>query len=566
VAKQTMTLRERLDLRLGELKSVRQTYEPHWKDLASNLAPRRPRWMVDDNNKGDRRNSHIVDNTALLALRTLRAGMMSGLTSPARTWFELTTRDPRLAENLDVKRWLHDVGKTIDMVFLRSNLYTVLPVSYSDAASFGTAALLLEEDFEQVVIFTSLPLGSYWLGVDAKGKPDTFFREMEMTCAQVVEKFLTRSDGEIDFSKASVNVKTNWETGAYGAAVAVVHAVAPNPEYRADSPLARHKKFLSRYYEPGEANKDKWLRESGFDLFPVLVPRWELVDGDAYGSSCPGMDALGDIKQLQHVETTILGAQDRAFNGPKLAPVGLKTANFRNVPGAITYVDPQTLTQGLKPVDETQYPFEPMEGKQQQTRGRIRRAFFEDLFLMLTNENRATPPTAAEIHAREREKMDSLGSVLEQLNQDLLDPLIENTFAILVRQGWIAEPPEALRGARLGVEYISILAQAQRLMGIGAVDRMLSVVVPLAQVSPGVLDRVNFDEVVLGYGEMLSVPPKMLRSDDEMQVLQQQREAAQAAQARAAQVAQVAQGAKALSETDTEGKNALTDLLAQAGA
>ena len=117
----------------------------------------------------------------------------------------------------------------------------------------------------------------------------------------------------------------------------------------------------------------------------------------------------------------------------------------------------------------------------------------------------------------------------------------------------------------LRVEYISILAQAQRLVGVGAIERVVSFVGNLASVKPDAVDKIDTDEAIDEYADIVQAPPGVVRSNDEANQLRQER-AQQAAQAEAAAMSQsAAQSAKLLSETDTSTENGLTDVMNQLG-
>ena len=106
----------------AQLENERSTFLSHWRECANYILPRRSRFYTTDVNRGDRRNQNIIDSTATLAARTLQSGMMSGLTSPARPWFRLTTPDPGLAEFGAVKGWLDIVTRRMINVLLKSNI------------------------------------------------------------------------------------------------------------------------------------------------------------------------------------------------------------------------------------------------------------------------------------------------------------------------------------------------------------------------------------------------------------------------------------------------------------
>ena len=247
-AKHKSSRRRDLLILKSELKNERASFDTHYRSLADYILTRRIRLQTSDTNKGTRRNSKIIDNTATLAARTTRSGMMSGVTSPARPWFKLTTPDPALAEIGPVKNWLETVTQRMRTVFLRSNLYNVLPLTYGDMATFGTAAILVEEDFDQVVRFYSFPIGSYYLALDDKGRPAVFMREFSMTVRQLILRFGggELNAGKIDWSKFTTRVKTAYERNQLDVWIDVTHIVRRNKDYNPD--LLTSKKFESLYF------------------------------------------------------------------------------------------------------------------------------------------------------------------------------------------------------------------------------------------------------------------------------------------------------------------------------
>jgi len=554
--------RQRVELIRGQLELERSSFITHWKELNDFILPRRGRFFVSDVNRGDRRSNKIIDSTATFSLRTLSSGMMSGVTSPARPWFRLTTPDPDLAEMSGVKEWLHNVTQRMNTVFLRSNLYNALPTLYTDLGLFGTAAMALVEDEDDVIRCYPFPIGSYAVGNDARLNVRVFSREFRMTARQVVERFSKRSaKGEIDWSNISTVCRNLYERGSTEAWIDVIHVIAPNEEYDGEKMESRYKKFTSCYFEKGEPVQDnKFLLQEGFDEFPILVPRWEVTGEDVWGTNCPAMTALGDIKQLQLGEKRSAQAIEKMVNPPMTGPTSLRNAKASLLPGDITYLDSREGQGGFRPVHEVQLRIGELEQKQQQVRERIQRAFFEDLFLMLAYSDRRQI-TAREIDERHEEKLLALGPVLEQLNQDLLDPLIDRTFAIMLRKGLLPPPPEELSGSPLRVEYISIMAQAQKMVGLAGLERFAGFAFQMAQVDPESMDKVDRDQLLTEYGDMTGVPPSVLVPNDEVALIRQARQQQMAQQQEAANLAEAAKGVKDLSQADTGGRNALTDML-----
>ncbi|MBA3766821.1 MAG: phage tail protein, partial [Acidobacteria bacterium] len=304
------TKRQRYEILRAQLSTERATFIPLYKELSENILPRRSRFDIQDVNKGDRRNQKIINPAATIAARTARSGMMAGITSPARPWFRLTTPDPDLAEFGRVKEFLHTVDKRMTTVFLKSNLYNKLPTTYGDLLTFATSPISIEEDVDDIIRCEAFPVGSYMIAKDYRGRVNVFFREFRMTVRQLIEQFGEKNNkGEPDWTKFSTKIRQLFQDGQYETWVDICHVIKPNDDYKPSSPLSSHKKFVSCYYERGASTnsggsymaqeEDIYLRESGFDYFPILCPRWEVTGEDVYGTSCPGIEALGEVKALQ---------------------------------------------------------------------------------------------------------------------------------------------------------------------------------------------------------------------------------------------------------------------------
>jgi hypothetical protein len=563
----TETRRQRDDALRTQLEAPRGAFLTHWKELGDFISPRRVQLYSADANRGERRGQKIIDPTATLAARTLQAGMMSGLTSPARPWFQLTTPDADLNEYGAVKQWLHTVGERMATAMLGSNLYKQFPTTYNDLGVFGTNAFALVEDEQSLFRCYDFPIGSYYLANDARRQVRVFVHEFQMTVRQLVERFgRVNGRGAPDWSKFSATVKNAWDRGSYEIAVDVVTVVRPNEEaderYAALS--ARHRAFASCTYEKG-SRTDVYLEETGYDEFPIIASRWEVTGQDVYGTWCPGMMALGDVRQLQGVERTVLKAIEKAVNPPLVMPIGNRNTTVSQLPGGVTYVEDPTGKQARPLVDTSAFRLDWAEAKQQQVRERINESFYTPLFLAVTQMDRENV-TAREIDERHEEKLLMIGPVVVQSEGDLHRPVIERTYAIMDRKGMFPTPPEELHGMALDIQYLSIMAQAQKTIGLEGHERFAFTMVKLSAEAqrPDLLDKVNFDQWTDTYADQTgTLPNVVVPTEQAAQVRKARADAAQAQQA--AQQAQLMAGtAQTLSQTDTSGQNGLTDLLKQA--
>tara|TARA_R110002050_G_scaffold247646_1_gene385409 strand:- start:782 stop:1459 length:678 start_codon:yes stop_codon:yes gene_type:complete len=210
------------------------------------------------------------------------------------------------------------------------------------------------------------------------------------------------------------------------------------------------------------------------------------------------------------------------------------------------------------------YEVNPRLGELQQdiaeTQYRIQQGFYADLFQMMTQSDRRQI-TAREIDERHEEKLLMLGPVLERLHTELLNPLIDRTFNIMARNDLLPPAPEELGGVTLKVEYISVMAQAQKAIGTGAIERLAGFVGNMAATKPDVLDKFDADQSVDEYAEMLGVPPKIVVPDDVVQQMRQARQEQMEQQQMMEQASMGAQAAKVMSDADTGGENILTDII-----
>lgn len=563
------TRRARYEALKGAMWTERSSFDSHWRELADYYFPRRTRFWAGDRNKGDKRNQYQINSTGRFAARTLQSGLHAGLTSPARPWLRLTTPDLELAQHDPVKTWLYQVTQRMLTLFSLGNLYNILPIVYGDLGVFGTGAMAVVEDPLELFRCVQFPIGSYAVAFDERGRANTFVREYQLTVRQVIESFALEANGrDINWTKVSKTIKNLWDNGSYESTVDVTWMVLPNEEADRDRLEAKYLPWASCHYESGSSDP-QFLRESGFRIFPVMVPRWDITGEDCYGTSCPGMDALGDVKQLQIMERRKGQALSKMVDPPVQAPAALRNQKTSTLPGDITYVDVREGMQGMRSLYDVTLNLQHLAIDIGGVEYRIKRAFFEDLFLMLgtSDPQRGTQPmTAREVAERHEEKLIALGPVLERTNDELLDPLVDRVFDMMLDAGFFDEgalpPPEELQGVQVKAEYISILSQAQKLVGVTGQDRFLQSLFPLVE-DPMVRAKVDLAAVVDSYADMLGIDPRIVRPTDEANQIVAKQAEAQRAQAEAEQAAQVGTALQRASQAKL-GQDSALDRVAQA--
>lgn len=527
-----------------------------WRDVYAQLSdfvlPFAGRFSETDRNLGNRRYGNIFDSTTTRALLVLGAGLMSGMSSPARPWFRLGTADPELSNYQPVKLWLNDVQRRMLDLFQRTNVYQFLHSSYLELGLYGTGATFLADDFDNVLYGYPLTCGEYRISANYRGEVDTLGRKFQKTVSQVVREF-----GIKNVSQAT---KSLYDAGNLDAWVTLYHLVEP----RADRDLRRtgdamNMPFSSKYWEDGAKNDESYLRESGFEEFPAICPRWQLFGSDIYGNS-PGMVALGDVKQLQHEQLRKAEAIDYQTKPPLQVPTALKNRETNMLPGGVTYYDSPNQQASIRSMWDVNLNLSYLNADIADVRERINACFFVDLFLMLQGQDR-TQMTATEVAERYEEKLLMLGPTLERLHDEALNPLVERAFARMLTLGLLPPPPEEMQNQQLNVEFISMLAQAQRAVGVNSTDRYLMTLGTMAQMKPDVMDKLDADSAADIIADQLGVDPRMIVANEKVALIRQQRAQAQQAAAQAEMMQQAAGAAKDLGSINTAQPNGLTDLM-----
>lgn len=521
--------------RCEELKTIRQPWEGAWRGLAEFVEPTRLR--LDLKNEGAMARRSIVDSSGTFALRTLQSGMHSGITSPARPWFRLTTFDPEMKDFAPVKQYLALVETRMREVFQSSNLYNAFHSGYGDLGLFGQSVSLLVETDNSSIRMQQLMHGTFWIARDDEGRATTLYRRFRWSVQRIVSRF--------GIKNVSDRVRMLYDAGNYDERFDIYHAVEPRMKRDPSQIDKANKPFLSNYWEDGTSS-GKLLEESGFDENPIIAPAWELAPDDHYAMS-PGQVGLGDIKMLQMMQTRKLEAIDKKVRPPMQGPSAMRNNPASLLPGAITYVDDPT-GKGFRPVMEANLSLAELAADIRETTQRIDRVFFADLFLMLANMDGIQPRNTFEIAERKEEKLLALGPVLENIYNGQLEPVIDRTYSILNRLRQLPPPPPDLNGQELKIEYISILAQAQKAVATGAIERGFAFAGQLAAVKPDVLDKIDADEAIDLYFDYLGVPPSAVVPDDEVAKIREARAQKQAQAEGVAIAGEIAPAAKAGAE------------------
>jgi len=518
------SLRGYFDRRKSQLELERESFISHYKDLSEFISPRRGRFELSDNDRGGKRHQSIINSKGTQALTTASAGLFAGVMSPARPWFELAVSDPELSAFPPVKRWLKQNEMTMRQIFNGSNLYVMAPVMIRELILFGTGCMTQVDDSEDLTRFYTHTVGSYMIGQDDRFRVNTLIRQYIMTVEQMALEF--------GLENMSTAAQDQVDRGNLSSEFIITHIIEPNDDFRFGNPMAKFKKFRSAKYESGRGSagtgsgvadsvagsieRGKFLKQSGFDEFPAYVPRWGVTGEDTYGTDCPGMTTLGDVKQLQIQEKRKAQGIDKMVNPPLTGPASVRNVPVSSLPGGLTLYDGDSTRNKLEALYSVNLPLGQLIDDMDRVERRIEAAFFVDLFLAISSMEGIQPRNELELSERNAERLLQLGPVLERVHGEFLDPLISRTFNQMVRADLVPPPPEEIAGQPLEVNYISSLALAQRAVDTRPIERTAQFVAGLVDSNLSDGKVFNGDAAVKKFAQLNGTPPDVITPDDVM--------------------------------------------------
>jgi hypothetical protein len=492
-------------LRHDKLKSSRYNWDSHWEDIAENFLPvKKDVYMRSGRVKGDNKYRHLYDSSGVMANELLASALHGMLTNPSVQFFELSSGIPAIDDIHRVRLWLQKAVRRMHQVLNNSNFQTEIHEVYLDQGSFGTGAMMIEEDDDLIVRFHARPIYEMYIAESRSGVVEEVHRELVYKGRQILEEF----DNNVFSDQQKRTLQDNLET-EYD----IIHIIRPRKKYDPFKLNQTNKPFGSFWVWKQEA---LMLKESGYNEFPLVVPRWSKFSGETYGRS-PAMKVLPEVKMLNQMMKTTIEAGQLAVRPPLNVPdENMFPPEF--TPGGLNYY-----RAGTKDRTEPLYTgADPRLGHQliELVINKVNQAFYLDQ-LKLEDGDRMT---ATEVLQRTEEKLRLLGPILGRQHFELLKPLVDRVFAIMLRKGELPPdiPPE-LSDRKLEVQYSSMIARAQRSSEAENLNRVMALMAPLAEFDPSVMDNVNPDEILKYFSNIFNVPQDIFRSEDEKADIRQQR-------------------------------------------
>ena len=506
---ESLTSVQKKAAKLKELELDRQTFLDECREITEYILPQKGLYLSEGEkpHKKKSRFAKVIDATASEDNDLLASGIQGGLSSQSRPWFRLEASDKRLMALEQVQIWLNFVENQMRGVLSGSNFYSKIHDFYNDEGGFGNAVLLFEDDDNKIVRFGLSTPGQYCFAEGADGVIDTLYLRYPMRAVNVKNRWPDTCSDQV--KQAADKTPFSW--------VEVVHAIEPNYKRDPNKIDYSNMPYSSCYWE--HAKTEKFLSQGGFLDRRFAVGRWKTNDVEAYGTG-PGHTALGLVKMLQSMHKSSLKAIHKSVDPPLRVPTSLKdTLNV--LPGGVNYMPGNDPREAIGKLFDMNFDYVGVENKIAQIQQMIHTIFKRDLFLLITDRPEMT---ATEVVERSQEKLIMIGPVTERQIPDVLEPALSFTFNRMNRLGMIPPPPPELANQPIKVDYVSLLAQAQKMMGLQGLRSYVdfaTAVETLKAASPDGALKSNADFMLDEYAQQLALAPQVTRPDEEVNQVRQ---------------------------------------------
>jgi hypothetical protein len=486
------------------------------------------------------RRRNLWSSTPIVSCQLLASQMHGSLTSPAVRWYGLKFEDEDLNLNSDAREWLEDCERRMWNSLLESDFNSESPELYLDIASYGTSIFMMEPKADipdpwDGVDYTVWPIMDSYFEMGGDSRPRVVYRILRYTRAQLEDRFPDVDYDQLDlpaFEDVDTKVEVVFCVYWRDKQMDIEGFLAPNQRPVGYKYVMRQQKAI--------------CEEGGYYEFPAMVVRWSKVAGSVWGTS-PAMQGLSDIRMLNETVAQVVEARSKVIDPPMMATETGIIGDLDLVPGGLTIVQDMG---DLAPLQNFTN-FAEAENEIARLEESIRATFFIDKL-----ELKDSPAmTATEVNARQERMLRLMAPTMGRLQNDFLNPLVENLFAMMFRAGEFMEPPEILQNANLDIEYTGPIPRAQKMEVAAGIESLMGSMVAVAEVFPQALDKIDEDVIVDKLAELKGVPAEVIRSQAEVEAVRAKRQAQQDAMMQAQIAEQQGKGAQAVAEGEGAVRN-----------
>ena len=513
-------------------RTERNILEVYWQDAFRFTLPHRGQQFLKGSNdpysdasSARKDQATIFDSTAIDAVRLLSSSIISGLTPASMKWFSLEVDGMSIEDvPVDGAEWLEKASANLFKMIHSSNYNATAFEFFQDVAIGGMVGLFIDKPDGGDFLFEVWPLGGLYVSETLrKGKIDTVYRLLKLTATEAVEKF---GKNNVPQSVKTALDKPTSNTQIFD----FVHCIKPRmvKGKQSKGKLSKQLPFESVYVHK---ETSMVVKESGFEEFPCVIPRWSMIPDTPYALG-PLNDALPDVKTINRVVEMMLTNAEMAIAGTYVATHdGIINPNTVRIgPRRVIFAADAKNIQPLATGGNFQIAFTEIERLQRQ----IKSVMMADELAPI-EKNYAS---ATEVAERTQIIRQILGPVYARLQSEFLQPLLGRCFGLAVRDGSLGQPPQSISGAPITPDYTSPMARAQKYEEVTAMDSFEVALANMAQIDPSVLDLYNVDAAYRRRAALIAVPIDVMNTKEQVTMKRKQQQEAQAAQQEAELAAQ----------------------------
>lgn len=506
-------------------------------------------------NSGIFADGDIYDNTAQRANGIMANVMVNNIWPNGPRTFSLG-RTWDTPDTEEVKNYFSYVNQQMYSVMdnTKAGLQTALDEYMLDQGSFATSGIYVkekEDDRAVPVRYEAWSIKGRYIDESPDGNIDTIFSEISMSVRNAVKVY--------GYENLSAKARKDFDNGDIENNIKVLHVIEPRLERDKSKKGVKDMPIASIHIE---IETRKILKESGMEEMPVFMGRFSKVPGEIYGRS-PAMVAMADILEINAVREAISIATEKQLDPPlalyddgALGAGTIDTSagalNVFSVTGRLNVGKP---IEPLYTVGELQSSYTHIDTLKET----INNHFYLDRLLDFNNETRMT---LGEAQLRNALRGQSLGAFYARQENEVITPMIERTFNILLKRGRLgvlsgsqeeieqlkrgAQPvyiPEALAQRMINGEdfyEITYLSPAKRTMQseeLRGIIEMANFAVQVAPASPEIIDNIDFDKLIARVAKLSGAPMELIKDSDTVKKIRdarakQQEEIAKMEQAR----------------------------------
>lgn len=539
------------------MRADREALEGDWRQCDLLCSAKRSRYLSTGNRRWKARfNQTLANGYGVYAAGVCSNGLASGLISESQKWFTIKTVDADLMERAGVKDYLGECERRMYGVFAKSGFYFASNTGFGNMTRFGIEAGMLLEDSEFGASAWSFPVGDFYITQDRRGVANRLHRRTCMTVEQAFDAYPS--------ANFSPQVRSWYDRGDYTKTLTVCTTIEPNVGRVAGKVGARNMEWRAVHWDDSDDRDGILLKQAGYNEKPFWASRWEVEGNDPYPSSWPALTALADLRELQARAKANGDTHDYINRPPLMGPPNTRM-NFN--PGSYTAVTVQDAN--LRPSEVWTVPPQAMEYGRTgiiDVQQMLDRQFYVDRFLPITSMQGVQPRVNQELNLRNQEAIAQLGAPVSRINVEKAMVSVVRLHGIMWRTRQFPDPPPALGGAELKIEFVSPLTQLMRLAGLDAIERTAQFVGFLTGANPNVQDKFDGDQAIDEFASGAGVPPGIIRDDDAVDAIRDERAKQQQAQQIAQQLPALVDAAKAgqlMSQTNVGGRSILDAVTGQ---